>query len=160
MARRLALDNRLLNRSRELLGHRESRMETLLMELEAATQRYKRESEQLSTERTTIAALIKEYEGKLAAVAAEIRDQKRNALAEARRILDDANALVERSVREIREKNADKETLRHARTEISAFREKVGREEESTTNLGEDIAYEIREGMTVRLRTGGESGKV
>jgi DNA mismatch repair protein MutS2 len=104
--------------------------------------------------------MIREYEGKLATVAAEIRDQKRNALAEARRILEDANALVERSVREIRETNASRETLKNARTEISALRDKVDEEEKITAPPESGMPNPIHEGMTVRLRAGGEPGKV
>jgi DNA mismatch repair protein MutS2 len=160
MARRLKLDEAILGRSTELLGHRESRMESLLMELEAATQRYKRESEALSSERDTIARMIREYEAKLAAVAAEVRNQKRVALEEARRIVDDANALVERSVREIREANAARDVLRHAKSEISAFREKVGKEQETDLPAQQSPTPEIRVGMTVSLGTGGETGTV
>jgi DNA mismatch repair protein MutS2 len=160
MARRMSIDEDILRRSAELLGHRESRLESLLMELEAAAQQQKRDREHFAAERTRLETMVREYDGKIAGADREIRDRKNAALKEAEKIVENANALVERSVREIRESGAARETLRAVKADITEAREKIALEHVPVNEEGNPSLAEVAPGALVSLRSGGEPGRV
>jgi DNA mismatch repair protein MutS2 len=161
MADRLGIDRNLLTRSRELLGHQQTKLEGLIGELEGSAQKYRSELESLAGEKAHVDAMIKEYEAKIAAQSKELKEVKRKALDEAKEIVERANALIERSVREIRESKADKEVLKDVRLEVSAVRQNIEREQVTVVEEEEAVSEDrITIGSSVQLRTGGEIGEV
>jgi len=119
MAARLGLDTAVLERSRSFLGHQQTRLESLIVDLEASTQRHRKEIELLTGERGGLARAKEEYEMKLAALNAELRQTRARALAEAREIIDRSNSVIEQTVREIRESRGEKEIIRAAERRCS-----------------------------------------
>ena len=55
-------EDALLRRSRDFLGHQQTKLESLIAELEASSQRYKKDLESLLTEKQKLDELVKEYE--------------------------------------------------------------------------------------------------
>jgi DNA mismatch repair protein MutS2 len=131
MADRLGFRPALMARAREFLGGAHMKLEALIQELEATAQEHRKELQAAIAERTRAAALASEYETKKAALAAELREMKRTAVEEARDIVDRANAIIEKSVKEIREHGASREAVRAAREEIQTARESIARQEAS-----------------------------
>ena len=161
MAERLGLDKSLLDRSRELLGSQQTRLEGLIGELEASTQKYRSQLETLAGEKARLDNLVAEYEGKIATQSRELKEVKRKALHEAQKIVANANAVIERSVREIRETGADKHTLKSVREEVTGLKTELEKEQANVPI--EDEAEQITPitaGSTVRLKTGGDVGEV
>ena len=161
MADRLGLDKDLLARSRELLGHQQTKLEGLIGELEGSAQRYRVELESLAAEKSRVDALVKDYEAKIAAQARELKEVKRKALGEAKEIVDRANAVIERSVREIRETKADKTVVRDVRQEVAVLKQELERGESSLPVDADLTPMEpVRVGSAVQLKIGGEIGEV
>jgi DNA mismatch repair protein MutS2 len=161
MADRLGFDRNLLARSRDMLGDRESKLEGLLGDLEASSQKYRAQLESLAEEKARVDELLQQYEAKMASQSKELRDVKRKALDEAREIVDHANAVIERSVREIRESKADKVTLRDIREEVTALKQELEKEHSSVSIVPDIVeADPIEVGGKVRLKDGGEIGEV
>jgi DNA mismatch repair protein MutS2 len=125
MAGRLGFDDGLMRRAHDFLGHRQTRLETLLTELESSAQQSRRHLEELTKEKLRLDSLVREYEEKVSSLKVEVRTVKRTALEEARAIVERANAAIERSVREIREQNADRDTVRRVREEIDELKERI-----------------------------------
>jgi DNA mismatch repair protein MutS2 len=162
MASRLGFSRGLLGRTRELLGVQQSRLDGLIGELEASAQQSRKEMEELRTEKARVDRLIGEYETKIRSQAAELRETKRRALEEARDIVAGANAMIERSVREIRETSAQKETVKHLRDDVDRLRQEIRRQEE-TVVPEPAVASEpeaVAGGSTVRLKAGTDTGEV
>jgi DNA mismatch repair protein MutS2 len=161
MADRLGLSKELLTRSRELLGHQQTKLEGLIGELEASAQRYRAQLESVAEEKTRLDGLVKQYEAKIAAQGRELKEVKRKALDEAREIVENANALIERSVREIRETKAEKSTVRELRETVTRVKEQLLTEQRNVRPAEEEPADEpIVAGSKVRLKSGGDVGEV
>jgi DNA mismatch repair protein MutS2 len=125
MASRLGLDDRLLNRARQLLGQEQTKLQHLISELESSAQQYKRDLEDLTMEKNRLDLMVTEYESKLAMQTKELKSVKRNAILEARRIVEQANALIEKSIKDIRESKGDKETVRRVREEVGKLADEL-----------------------------------
>jgi DNA mismatch repair protein MutS2 len=101
----------------------------------------------------------REYDGRMATLAADIKDAKRKALAEAAQVIDRANAVIERSVREIREKSASKDVVRTLREDAEQVKQVIAREQQEVLEEA-PAAAAIDVGANVTLRGGGDSGEV
>lgn len=160
MADRLGFDKDLLAKARSVLGQQQTKLEGLIGELEASVQKYRLEMERLEQEKVRVDALVAQYESKIAAQSHELKDLKRKAVEEAKHIVDNANALIERSIKEIRESKADRSALRLVRHEVTALKQAFEKEQESVVTDDELPEAPIQAGDRVRLKTGGEVGRV
>lgn len=118
MAQRLAYSEDILSRSREFMGSQQAKLEHLISRLETESQRYRTELEAIEAERRRLSALVKSYESKLAAQERELHEVRLKAINEAKDIVESANAVVERSIKEIRERAAEKEVVREVRADL------------------------------------------
>jgi len=160
MAERLSLDRGILRRAREMQGETRSSLESLLGELEAAVQRHRTEEGVLAQERKRLGDLTAEYEEKMRGVKSELAETKRKARLEAKEIVDGANALVERSIREIREESAGKEVVRRVREEVESAKHQLKENLENEQPERNVADIPIGQGMQVVLSPGGTPGTV
>ena len=72
------------------------------------------------------------YEGEMETLRGKRREIISEARDEARRILDSSNAAIERTIREIRSSQADKERTREARRQLESVREALHKERRQT----------------------------
>ena len=128
MAERLGFQASLMDRSRALLGEGQHRLESLITELEASVQQNRAEGGRLEREKIRAEELVRTYEERTRGLQAELKEMRKKAVEEARGIVDRANALIERSVREIREAGAEKGASRTARENIKELKEELSRE--------------------------------
>jgi DNA mismatch repair protein MutS2 len=159
MATRIGFPDDLMVRARELMGHRATRLETLLAELEHSVQTYRAEMESARREKARLDDLVKTYEGRIAALSSELRELKRNAVEEAKLIVERANAVIEKSVREIREQSAGRETVQAARAEIARVKEDLTREA-GILQEERPVDETLGPGSAVRLLDGTDTGEV
>lgn len=161
MASRLGFADDMLARARRLLGVQGSRLDGLIAELESSAQDSARREEELRAEKARVDALVERYEGKIKAQAAELRELKRRALEEARDIVAGANALIERSVREIRETRGDRTAVQNLRTEVERLRSEY-RAQAADVGSAPPPADDgpILPGLRVQLRGGTDQGDV
>jgi DNA mismatch repair protein MutS2 len=161
MAQRLGFHDRLMRRSRELLGHQQAKLDTLISELEASTQQYRKEMEAMAAEKATLDAMVGKYEEKISSLSKEIKEQKRRAVEEAENIVQRANATIERSVREIRESKAAPEAVRNVRQEVSRLREELSLQRTEVAEPSEPEAQTtFVVGSHVRLQEGSDTGEI
>ena len=161
MAQRLGFDDMLMKRSRELLGHQQAKLDTLIAELEASAQRYRKDVETMAAEKGTLDGLVKKYEAKISSLSKEIKEQKRRAVEEAERIVERANATIERSVREIRETRAAPEAVRIVRQEVSLLKEELSSQRKEVFEPAEpETPSTLDVGSHVRLQEGSDTGEI
>jgi DNA mismatch repair protein MutS2 len=125
MAGRLGFSPALMERSRSRLGEQNSKLESLIIELESAAQGARTALKAAEEEKSRLEAAAGEYREKTARLAAETKELRRKAVEEAARIVEGANAAIEKSIREIRETRADKESVSQARGEVARIRREV-----------------------------------
>ena len=141
------------------MGHRATRLETLLAELEHSVQTYRADMESARREKARLDELVRTYEGRIAALSSELRDLKRHAVEEARLIVDRANAVIEKSVREIREQAAGRDSVQAARAEIARVKEDLAREA-GTLQEERPVDETLSPGSAVRLLDGTDTGEI
>ena len=126
IAQRVGLSERTTARARVLAGASRARFEDLVAEYEARG----REAETLRDEAAQSAREAEKarrrYEDRLAKLEAETDGVRQKALAEAEAVLKGANRRVEKTIREIREAEAEREATLAAREKMERMREQVG----------------------------------
>jgi DNA mismatch repair protein MutS2 len=97
----------------------------------------------------------------MASLSAEVRDLKRRAVQEAGIIVERANAAIERSVREIRETAAERETVKSARRQVEEVKRSLAAERKETEEAEEQAAPDaLSVGGLVSLGGGSDTGEV
>jgi len=161
MARRIGFGDDFLHDASSRLGHQKTQLEGLLAELDRVAQKYRRDLEELAEDKLRADALLKQYESKTAALARELRELKRQAIEEAKGIVERANALIERSVREIREKSAGREVVKEIRDKVTRFKQEIRlKEKEIGLEVEEIDRPHFTMGAFVKLKGGVEFGQI
>ncbi len=158
------LPERVTARARELRDEGAARIDGLLTDL-AERQRLLAEAlERVRLDEERAKLLAAEYDERLAAVKGERKRIKQDALDEARGILDGAKSLVEETVREIRVKEAARDTIKAAREKVEKRRTEVARAAEAEREVERvetgKAPSSIATGVRVRVRSLGREGEV
>lgn len=158
LAKNIGLSELVLNRARKYLGSREKALEESI----AVLQRYRSEIEDLRK-----AAIVEKQKAKKAKEQFEEKYKKikekrekfvKEARAEAFEIVDKANSLVEKTIREIRE---EKKPISEIKKEYSEQKKKVEKKLESITPKNHAASAEkFAEGDAVSMLDGGAVGTV
>jgi DNA mismatch repair protein MutS2 len=167
IAGRIGLPAPLLGRARSLVGRQKVSLEALIAtfqqraaDLDEQLTRARREAGELERRRA-------EYAERLERLRAERDRIRQDALTEAARIVDEANARVERTIREIREAEAERELTKKAREQLESFgaqvksrRETAVRREKPRKPQKPSVPDSIRVGDQVVLDDGGAAAEV
>ncbi len=118
VAARLGLPEGILQRARQLVGREKHNVEELITTLESRTQELQVQLDEARKEASRARQERKEYEQKTEKLRTERDEIRSQALEEAERIVSEANARIERTIREIKEAEAEKEATRQIRKEL------------------------------------------
>jgi DNA mismatch repair protein MutS2 len=125
IASRTGLDSAVLDRARVLAGESKVALETLISTFEEKNRQLEKtlnDSERVRREAEAERKVLTERRARIR----EERDAiRRQALDEAKTIVSEANARVERTIREIREAEADRERTKIARQQLAEFEQSV-----------------------------------
>jgi len=130
IAERRGLDADVLGRARELVGHEKTNLEDLINTLERRSALL--DDQLRTTEKAGVDARAEQakYRQLHQALQEQKLDLKEKALEEAEAVILQANAQVERTIREIRESQAARETTRVVRAELEQLKETVQAEKQ------------------------------
>jgi DNA mismatch repair protein MutS2 len=161
MADRMHLPPKILERSRAIKGKESSKLEDLILELEQQSQELRTTIDRARAERAEFEALKVDYQEKRKRLQQELKEAKAQATAEARGIIERANTLVERTVMEIRETAASKESVRTAKKDLRDLQsEYAASEAELGAQEGIPASRPIEVGDAVRIRSTSARGEV
>ena len=139
IAQRMGLDEGLLDRARTLAGEQKTAMENLIATFEQRNQALEQElyeAKQAKKDAENERDRLEQKRRKLEKERDEFRQQ---ALEEAERIVNSANARIEQTIKEIKEAQAEKEATKKARQELREFKESLhDRREDVEEELGDD----------------------
>lgn len=154
IASRLGLPESVISTARELHGQKGDRLESLLASMEKKFQQLEEEQKSLSSQNSHLADLIQRYERKLRSADQEIRDKKAAAATEAEEIVTQANALIERSIRDIRTESASRDAVTEAKRQVLKMKEDLKDRIENLHQEAEESAetYDFHEGDYVKLK--------
>jgi DNA mismatch repair protein MutS2 len=149
---RMNLPQRLLDRARYFLGSEYRSLARLISDLQSRLSKAEKDRQVAGARRVELESLTDQYREKVKHASKETREMKRQATTEAAQIVKDANRLVEKTVREIREEGAEKLQLREKREEIAKEQKRLSQKVRKLTPkpVKRDVG-EIRVGDRVRL---------
>ncbi len=130
IAQRVGLDGDVLARARDLVGEGKTALENLIATFEAQAQALEAELATAREEARRAEQVRRTFEGRNEAIQKRKDEIVGQALEEAERIVGEANARVERTIREIKEAEAAKEQTRAAREQLEGFKEQVERKKQ------------------------------
>jgi len=160
MATRMGFPPLIMDRSREILGSKHAKLDALIIELEASAQAARKELEEATAEKSRLARLVNEYEEKISRLSADVRELKRKAVEEAGALVSRANALIEKSIREIKERNADRDTVRGVRSGVEELRRELAAAGDAVAAPPPAESGPVAAGMSVSIGQGSDVGEV
>lgn len=122
IARRIGLDDAILARARDLIGSQRTALEDLIASFQARNQELAERLVRLEAAEAEARQLRARYEDRLSRIREETDALRARAVAEAERIVEGANARIEKAVRDIREARAEPGVTRTAREDVAAVR--------------------------------------
>ncbi len=125
IAQRMGLPTSLIDAARNLIGAQKEKLEGLILELESKIQKYAELSQQADVREREHRGFAQLYQERSEALRRAEKQLKRKAVEEAEEILRQANVTVERTIREIRESQAQREAIQAAKRDLVAQQEKV-----------------------------------
>jgi DNA mismatch repair protein MutS2 len=120
MAKRVGVHHSILRNARKKVGEEEIEAENLLKELEKKNKQLSNLTAENKRRQDKLDRLVEKYEGLSANLEKNRKKLAREAEAEARKIIKDANKRIERTIKEIREKQAEKKATLRLRKELEA----------------------------------------
>jgi DNA mismatch repair protein MutS2 len=132
IAQRMGLDGEVLDRARDLAGERKTAMENLITSFERRNQELEKELYDAKKAREKAEQQREELEQKRRKLEKERDEYRQQALEEAERIVNEANARIEQTIKEIKEAQAEKEATKQARQDLEAFKENLHEERQET----------------------------
>ncbi len=151
ISRRLEFPEDIIERSKELVGKQENRIENMIRELQEKIKYISEEKNRINIKKTELDGLTKLYQGKVSQLKEFARDKKEEALKEAEKILESSNQAVEMAIREIKSSAAKKESIKKAKDiiknqkkyvkqELKEIKKPAGKTESFT--IGDMVRYE------------------
>jgi DNA mismatch repair protein MutS2 len=122
IGRRLGLPQMVLDRTTEIIGRDERRLDELIITLDRERQMHEETREEIENRRDELDRLTAEYREKLDTYRKTERDLLRNAREEADRVIRDANAVIEHTIADLRKEQASRASIKQAKDRITAQR--------------------------------------
>ncbi len=157
IAQRLGLPEYIIHGAREFVGAQKDRLEGLILELDEKMQEHTKHAREAREAETKYKALLADYEKRFEALKAEKNQIKQKAVREAEQLLAESNAAIERAVRDIRESQASKESIKAAKNAVLAQRKAVDEHKIQDEVATVEETEELQVGDTVRwIKTNGQ----
>jgi DNA mismatch repair protein MutS2 len=168
LAERIGIDQKVLKQSKEFVGDSKVKIESLLVNLEKKMQDYVLKLEETEREKSKLEMLVKSYEQKNLQLKREVALIKKKAVEEAREIVSDAHAKIEKSIQEIREHQADAGSIRLSKEALAGLKKNIAAlaplEEMSSTSetfaVGDRVKLKLGSGMGEIFSLSGDTAHV
>jgi DNA mismatch repair protein MutS2 len=131
IAQRMGLEEELLERARTLAGEQKTAMENLIATFEKRTQELEDELYEARKAREKAEEEQQRHKEKRRKLEKERESFRQQALEEAERIVDDANARIEQTIQEIKEAQAESGATKEAREKLEDYKEDLEEEREA-----------------------------
>ncbi len=125
IARKIGLSEDLLRRARHKSGRKEIDLDQRLQEVEFEKEQLEKKQRELEFTDDALKDLVERYETLNSRLQANKQEIIYKAKAEAKEILKDANRVIEKSVRDIKESQADKSELKKIRRVVEVKKQEV-----------------------------------
>lgn len=125
ISKRLGIPEDVLNQAKRELGSEKQKLENLILELDKKSQVAQKLISELELEKIRLAGLSNLYRGKVDSIKKEENSRKKQALLDSQQILDQSNAIIEKAIKDIKENQANKESIQKAKEELVSRKQDV-----------------------------------
>jgi DNA mismatch repair protein MutS2 len=125
IAGKIGLPGEIIQKAKKGIGTSHVNFERLLGELEQEKKEFEVHKKKLQTKESEYEDLIKKYESLKSSLEANKNKLIKEAQKEASEIISNANKEIEKTIRLIKETNADKERTRALRKDLESYKEKI-----------------------------------
>ncbi len=129
IARGIGLPSDVLDDASQIVGSDYINMDRYLLDIVRDRKYWETKRHEIRLKEKEIDAIAEQYNSRLRDLAAQQRQILSEARAEARELLQRSNAQVERTIKEIKEMQAERERTREARRELEDFKRRLGDED-------------------------------
>lgn len=140
IARKIGLPEDVIAEASEKVGMDYINMDKYLQDIVRDKRYWESKRQNIRQREKKLEDIIARYEKDLSEVNSQRKEIVREAKAEASRILSDANARIENTIREIKEARAEKERTKQARQELQSFKDSVSDAQEEDDKLARKMA--------------------
>lgn len=140
IARKIGLPEDVIAEASEKVGMDYINMDKYLQDIVCDKRYWESKRQNIRQREKKLEDIIARYEKDLSEVNSQRKEIVREAKAEASRILSDANARIENTIREIKEAQAEKERTKQARQELQSFKDSVSDAQEEDDKLARKMA--------------------
>lgn len=136
IARKIGLDPQVIDKASEIVGSDYINMDKYLLDLVRDRKYWESKRHDVRQKEKKLDSLLEQYNERLKRIGDEHRQIIKDAKAEAREIVQQSNAQVERTIREIREMQAEKEKTKEVRRQLDEFKQRLeGSDGEESTQV-------------------------
>ena len=170
IARKIGLPEEVIAHASEKVGGDYINMDKYLQDISRDKRYWSRKRDEIRRESKRLGEVTTDYESNLEDINRQKKEILSKAKEEAKQLLAESNALIENTIREIRESQADKERTMQARKSLSDFKTKVEQKEEIAPKPKKKRIKQVRKaipkqdklqaGDFVRLEGQASAGKV
>ena len=125
IARKIGLDPQVIDKASEIVGSDYINMDKYLLDLVRDRKYWESKRHEVRQKEKKLDSILEQYNERLKRIGDEHRQIIKDAKAEAREIVQQSNAQVERTIREIREMQAEKEKTKEVRRQLDEFKQRL-----------------------------------
>ncbi len=153
IARKIGLPESVIQEASEKVGVEYINMDKYLQEIARDKRYWEGKRQSIRQKEKRLEELTGKYETELKNVAAQRKEWIREAKQESQQLLSQTNAIIENTVRKIKEAQAEKEKTREARKELDEFRAKVSDESSEESEFINRKIAKLKERELKKLRS-------
>lgn len=125
IARKTGFPERILDDAAHITGDQHLQFEQQLQQLEVDKKAIKKKERELQVADTLLSEVVEKYKKLLSELEGKKKQYLRDAAREAQELIDKANSSIERTIREIKEAQAEKERTKEVRQELKKTKEEI-----------------------------------
>ena len=160
ICQRLGLDADIIRRASKIAGKDTFRLDTLLNDVAQKSQQYQQLAQELSIKKSELESLTELYRIRSETLKKNQKKYEKEAKQKAAELLQNINKEIERTIKEIKESQADRTVVKKARERLSQLREQM---QEGTDEIKPKATLDIKDlnpGQKVRSLTYNFTGRI
>ena len=149
IAQRTGIDQSIVERARKYVGEGRDKLENLLLRVEQLENELRDRVIEIKKEQELAETMRQEYEKKVFSAKKEASEIKSKAVDEAEKTVAELNRKIENIIREIRESNADKETIKRTRVRVDEMKHQIAKMRDSE-RAEQKRSFDIGDAVSIR----------
>ncbi|MBQ7691147.1 MAG: Smr/MutS family protein [Muribaculaceae bacterium] len=139
IARKTGLPAQIIDQAAEIAGSDYVNMDKYLLDIVRDRRYWERKRDEIHAKQKKLDSIIDDYNQRLERLSTQQREILKQARDEARDIVQQSNAQVERTIREIRAMQAEREKTKQVRQQLEEFKQRLENESEGGSPLLQDL---------------------